>query len=38
VRDAWKTAMRNLAGPALFGDGLPSTVLSVPANGAVWSN
>jgi len=30
VRDAWKTAMHNLAGPAPFGDGLPSTVLSVP--------
>jgi hypothetical protein len=30
VRDAWKIAMQNLIGPAPFGDGLPSTVLSVP--------
>ncbi len=30
VRDGWKLAMRSLIGPAPFGDGLPTTVLSVP--------
>ena len=30
VRDGWKAAMRLLIGPAAFGDGLASTILSVP--------
>jgi hypothetical protein len=30
VRDAWKEATRRLIGPASFGDGLPTTILSVP--------
>ncbi|MFA6960714.1 MAG: beta-galactosidase [Opitutaceae bacterium] len=30
VRDAWKAAMVRLVGPAPYGDGLPSTILSVP--------
>lgn len=30
VRDGWREAMRRLIGPAPFGEGLPSTVLSVP--------
>lgn len=30
VRDGWKLAMDRLIGPAPFGHGLPSTILSVP--------
>ncbi len=30
ARDAWRAAMRRLVGPAPFGEGLPTTVLSVP--------
>jgi len=30
ARNAWKKAMRDLVGPAPFGEGLPSTVLSYP--------
>lgn len=30
VRDGWKLAMQRLVGPAPFGDGLPTTVMSVP--------
>ena len=30
ARDGWKAAMRRLIGPAPFGDGLPTTILSVP--------
>lgn len=30
VRDGWREAMRGLVGAARFGDGLPSTILSVP--------
>jgi len=30
ARDVWKLAMERLAGPAEFGAGLPTTVLSVP--------
>jgi hypothetical protein len=30
VRDGWKVAMRRLIGVARFGEGLPTTILSVP--------
>ena len=30
VRDGWKAAIKRLIGPAPYGDGLPTTILSVP--------
>ncbi|WP_043583207.1 alpha-amylase family protein [Geminisphaera colitermitum] len=30
VRDGWRLAMHRLIGPASYGDGLPTTILSVP--------